>query len=170
MNLKNIRRIFPLPLYVYLSYIVVCTLMLIGISFSRYVSIERGSDSARVAAGSLVVTHDSISEIALNRTYDDSVITRKFNFYVSNKASEVAIRYNLIVKLNESLPNGVTMTLDGKIIDGNTTSYTFNNAGIFEAGKQQTNMHTLSITGDYALINKSSERNITISVQAEQID
>ena len=160
-----------LPLHVYLIYLLVCTFLLTGVSFSRYISSANGSDSACVAAGIVIVTHDSNTAIELNRPSDDGEMTQSFNFEVSNHDSEVAIRYDVVVKLDDAMPTGVTMTLDGEPCSENIgNTYVFSNMGEFEAQKTETRFHTLSFSGDYQKIQEQSEREIILSVQAEQID
>lgn len=167
------KRVFSLPLYVYLGYLAVCTLLFTGGSFSGYLSSADGSDAARVAAGGITVNYTGNTTIELNQPTDpdNQTETAEFSFSVSNSASEVAICYDLVLTLDEQLPNGVTMTLDGKLCSGNSNNtYTFFDVGEFEAGKTQTNTHTLTFSGDYLTIQEQSERKITISVRAEQID
>lgn len=161
-----------LPLYVYLAYLLVCTFLLTGVSFSRYISSANGSDSARVAEGIVVVTHDANTTIEMDRPGGtNSTTSEEFKFRVSNSVSEVDIQYDVVVKLDEALPAGVTMTVDGNPCSGNSNNtYTFSSMGTFAAGEEKTNTHTLSFMGNYDVIWEQSERDITISVQAEQID
>lgn len=173
---KSIKRIFPLPFYVYLSYLVICTLLLTGVSFSSYISGADASDSARVAAGLVTVSYnENTTTVEMERPADpdNQMETKGFSFNVSNCESEVAIRYDVIVTLEKTLPNGVTMTLDGEECFGNAdNTYTFSNMGTFEAGVQNTRTHTLSFTGDFTTYDTDGtyEYPVTISVRSEQID
>ena len=110
----EIKPRFRLPLHVYMIYLLICTFLLTGVSFARYIATGSGSDSARIAAGTVEVSHDSNTKIEITRPTDDAPVTKGFSFTVSNKNSEVAIRYDVIVTLNEPLPEGVSMTVDGK--------------------------------------------------------
>lgn len=162
-----------LPLHVYLAYLLVCTFLLTGVSFSRYISSANGSDSARVAAGGITVNYSDNTNIELVQPTDpdNQTETAEFSFTVSNSASEVAIRYDLVLTLDQALPDGVTMALDGRPCSGNSNNtYTFSKAGEFEAGETQTKTHTLTFSGDYLTIQEQSTRTITIAVCAEQID
>ena len=62
------------------------------------------------------------------------------------------------------------MKLDGKEVSPDGLTYTFSNAGTFEANNADIHSHILTFTGDYLIINEGSERDLTLSVQAEQID
>lgn len=176
----NIRQTEPspksrphLPLHVYLSYLLIGTFLLTGVSFARYISFADGSDSARVAAGTVVVTYDGDAAIEMIRPTDDGILMENFNFYVSNSGSEVAIQYDLVVELDAPLPDGVTMTLDGEPCEGNSDNiYTFTNMGTFAAGVETINPHTLTFTGDFSEYQTPGVFTypITISVLATQID
>ena len=131
----EIKPRFRLPLHAYMIYLLICTFLLTGVSFARYIATGKG-----------------------------------FSFTVSNKNSEVAIRYDVIVTLNEPLPEGVSMTVDGKPCPGSGTVFSFPNAGVFSAGSSGIKTHTISFTGNCMTIDKASSRTITISVQSEQIN
>lgn len=173
-NKQSKRRLFPLPLYVYLIYFMVCTLLLTGISFSGYVSTSAGSDSASAAAGLVTVSYDENStKLNMIRPSNDGVLVENFTFDVSNNISEVAIRYDVVVTLNQPLRNGVTMRLDGVECSGNTNNmYKFSNIGTFEAGVKKTNTHTLSFAGDFDTISPGTDDtyDIQIKINSQQID
>lgn len=164
------RRLSALPPYVYLGYLLLCTLLVTGVSLSSYLSQAKDSASARIAAGAISITTVSGSPVTLDNTNGSASGSLTFN--VSNNdagaVSEVAIRYDIVIQAN--LPAGVTMTLDEKTPSQSGNTYTFSNMGTFAAGKSQTILHTLTFTGNFTAINASSEKNIDISVQAEQID
>lgn len=173
-NKQNKKQIFPLPIHVYLSYLVVCTLLLTGVSFSSYISSASAGDSAQVAAGVVVVNYDTNTEIELKRPTDNNhEVTKNFNFSVSNSVSEVAIQYDVVVMLEKALPEGITMKLDGTSCSGNSSNtYTFSNMGTFEAGTVKSIPHQLTFTGDFNVYNTPGEAEfpIKISVYAKQID
>lgn len=165
----------PLSLPVWLAYLLVCTLLLTGVSFARYITTADGSDAARVAAGLVTVGYDeSKTAIQLVRPSGDGVLTENYEFTVSNGSSEVAIQYDVVVTLNKALGEGVTMTLDGQ--PGTETDggkqYEFTNMGTFAAEMEQTIPHILSFTGDFDTIRPGTDDNydIQISIRSRQID
>lgn len=165
----------PLPLPVWLAYLLVCTLLLTGVSFARYITTANGGDTARVAAGLVTVNYEeSDAEIRLERPTGNSVETNKFEFSVSNGSSEVAIRYDVVVTLDMPLKDGITMKLDGQTgtATGEENQYVFSNVGTFAAGENETIPHTLSFEGDFGTIQKdmNDTYKIEISVRSQQID
>lgn len=170
---KPIVRFLPLP--VWLAYLLVCSLLLTGVSFARYVTTANGSDAAQVAAGLVTVSYEeSTTAIRMERPTNDGLEEKDFIFGVSNNSSEVAIRYDVVVTLDTPLKNAVTMTLDGKT--GTKTDdgkqYEFFNMGTFAAGVEQTKTHTLSFTGDFDTIRPGTDDtyNIKILIRSQQID
>lgn len=163
----------------WLGYLLVCTLLLTGVSFARWCTGADGADTARVAAGCVTVQYDPAQTIlALERDSVDNVKTREFAFHVTNPGSEVAIQYDLVVQLDEALPKGATLTLrrDGETTPLATleptggTQWTIPNAGIFEAGTPRTDGYTLVFAGDFKQIDGDSARSLTLTVRATQID
>ena len=170
---QNKKRKPVLPLRAYLGHLLICTLLLTGVSFARFVTASSNADSARVAAGVVTVGYDGNTYMELIRPWDDGTLTEEFTFSVSNGASEVAIRYDVVVKLSQPLGTGVTMTLDGQPITAVAdNTYTFSNVGTFEAGVSETNTHTLSFSGDFMTIPSGTDDiyNIQISIYSQQID
>lgn len=163
-----------LPLHVYLAYLLVCTFLLTGVSFSRYISKANADDSARVAKGVVTVTYDDATTAEMDRPTDDGVEKREFEFKVSNDTSEVAIRYDVVVTLNQPLGPGVTMTLDENtsIVTNEGKKYKFFNIGTFAAGVEETKTHTLSFNGDFMTIPSGTDDtyNIEISIRSQQIN
>lgn len=149
-----------LPAHICLTYLLVCTLLLTGVSFSRFASTRASSDTARVAAG-VIATQGG--------TWDTT--TKTYTFTVFNtengKTSEVAIAYDVVVKLSGALPDGVTMTLNGKNGSMDGTTYTFANAGTLVAGELKENTHSLTFFGNATGV---SSIGVTVSVIAQQID
>lgn len=169
------QRLKRLPVHVYLAYLLVCTLLLTGVSFSSYITSANGSDNARVAAGVVTVHYDdNTNNIEMTRPSNDGVRTERFDFSVSNGASEVAIRYDVVVTLDQALKNGVTMQLDGGTgaISDDKKTYTFSNAGTFAAGVGSTKTHTLSFAGDFDTIHPGTDDmyQIKIAIRSQQID
>lgn len=167
------KRKGRLPLHVYLAYLLVCTFLLTGVTFSRYISSANGSDSARAAAGVVTVSYDDSTALEMTPPYDYGVQERNFQFQVSNVNSEVAIRYDVVVTLDTPLASGVTMTLDGKECSGNANNtYTFSGMGTFEADVSATKTHTLSFEGDFGTISAGTNDTyqVEISIRSQQID
>lgn len=174
-QMKNRRG--KLPLHVYLAYLLVCTFLLTGVSFSRYISSASGNDSARVAAGLVAVNHDETTTMEMDRAGGDTVQTRVFSFSVSNVQSEVAIHYDLVLKLDQFLPNGVTISLYKNddtnplgTFSADSTQLSVPNAGVFQAGVYSTDQYKLTFQGDFDIIGQDYDRVVNISVKAEQID
>lgn len=166
----------PLPLPVWLAYLLVCTLLLTGVSLARYITTADGSDAARVASGLVTVSYDEHNTSFLMDAPSNYSELQKseFTFEVSNGTSEVAIQYDVVVTLNEPLVDGVAMTLDEK--KGTETDegkqYEFANVGTFAAGENKTDTHTLSFTGDFMEIPSGTDNtyNIQISIRSRQVD
>lgn len=168
---KSRRR---LPLHVYLAYLLVCTFLLTGVSFSRYISSASGSDSARVAKGVVTVRYDDSTTVNLVRPSGDGLETEEFSFSVTNSISEVAIQYDVVVTLDKPLGKGVTVKLDGNAgnVKNEGKEYEFSNMGMFEAGVSTTKTHTLSFVGDFDTIIPGTDDtyNIQITIRSQQID
>lgn len=147
----------------------------VGVSFAKNLTSLNGGDKAQVS----VLIIDSWGSPSNNLTIDcgQGITTAEYNFAVTNtkdgKTAELSFRYDVIVTLPESLPNGVSITVDGiggtVASDGKTV--TFTNVGRFAAGNSQTHDHTLvfsvvdvgSLSRDYVFTNTS------VSVRAEQV-
>ena len=147
----------------------------VGVSFAKNLTSLNGGDKAQVS----VLIIDSWGSPSDNLTIDcgQGITTAEYNFAVTNtkegKTAELSFRYDVIVTLPQSLPNGVSITVDGiggtVASDGKTV--TFTNVGRFAAGNSQTHDHTLvfsvvdvgSLSRDYVFTNTS------VSVRAEQV-
>lgn len=147
----------------------------VGVSFAKNLTSLNGGDKAQVS----VLIIDSWGSPSDNLTIDcgQGITTAEYNFAVTNtkdgKTAELSFRYDVIVTLPQSLPNGVSITVDG--IGGTVASdgkmVTFTNVGRFAAGNSQTHDHTLvfsvvdigSLSRDYVFTNTS------VSVRAEQV-
>lgn len=170
---KKKRKKHFLPLHVYMMYLFVCTLLFTGVSLSKYVSMGSGDDAARVAAGNVEVTYNDSTSIYFDLPADGGMLTQDFDFYVSNTGSEVAIRYDIEVTLDDSLPKGATITLDDEAFDGgNDHTYLFEDVGIFRADEYEKHSHTLTIEADYAEVPAGTAFSsfVYIDIIAEQIN
>lgn len=163
-----------LPFHVYLAYLLVCTFLLTGVSFSRYISSASGSGSARVTKGVVTVSYDkNNTQFEMTRPSDDGVEERAFEFKVSNDTSEVAIRYDVVVTLDKPLKPGITMTLDGQPgTAGVGNTYMFSNVGTFAAGVKEIKTHILSFSGNFQEISPETDDTyeIQILIHSQQID
>lgn len=168
-----------LPLSAYLSYLLVATLLLTGISFSKFASTGSTDDGARVA----VVVVDGGSSDATDLALGDGVESAGYSFYITNDnanglVSEVALSYTISVTVPDgNLPDGVavTLTYDGgepyKSEDPVDGVYTFAGGADFAAGASEQHNYTLTftVTDESLLTEDSSFEGIEISVKAEQI-
>lgn len=161
------------PLLPRLAYLLLCTLLLTGVSFSRYITGTGAGDQARAAAWKVEVSYTgTFADQTMKRPSDDGVETVSYPFTVTNH-SETALQYDLEIQLDQSLPEGVTAELDGKAIsfsEGNSIVCTVPNAGSLAAESDASQQHTLSFAGDYYTISSGSDIQITITVDAVQID
>ena len=164
------------PLHVCLAYLLVCTMLATGLSFSRYAVADSDSDAAQVAAGALRVSGTSSARFDLDCNQSESP-SQSYTFTVRNrdggKTSQVAIEYDIVVGLSQALPDGVTMGLDNSSgsKSSNGKTYTFS-GGTFAARTSSTQSQTLTITADADEVTGSSpyQLELTISVLAEQVD
>lgn len=171
------KKIRHFPIFVYLSYFFISTLMLTGISFSRYISTTKGEDGADVAAGIVVAVPETKGNLTLQLEENQSTIA--YDFTVSNEKngtmSEVAIQYDIIVALNEPLPDGISLQLDGESPERQQEKkeYVFSQAGVFDAAKGEKHNHTLIFQAkkeDVLKEQETMERTVTVTVHAQQID
>lgn len=162
------------PLLPRLAYLLLCTLLLTGVSFSRYITGTGAGDQARAAAWKVEVSYqpDTILEMECPTDPDNQIVSVSYPFTVTNH-SETALQYDLEIQLDQSLPEGVTAELDGESIsfsEGSNPVCTVPNAGSLAAESDASQQHTLSFAGDYYTISSGSDIQITITVDAVQID
>lgn len=167
-------------------------LLTVGVSYSSYSSSDGAEDGARVAGGLVKVEYDKTKEvdedgnpkIDLVRPSNDGILTESFGFSVSNgtgSASEVAIKYDINVTLEESntLPEGVTIKLmregedqplDSLGEDGKDDVLVA--SGVFESGKADEHKYAIVFEGDFGTIRPGieAENHVNITVNAEQVD
>ena len=95
----------------------------VGVSFAKNLTSLNGGDKAQVS----VLIIDSWGSPSDNLTIDcgQGITTAEYNFAVTNtkdgKTAELSFRYDVIVTLAQSLPNGVSITVDG--IGGTVASF-----------------------------------------------
>jgi len=170
---------FRLPLRVYLSYLLVITLIFTAVSFAKFATSGAGGDSARVASFAVSAAGESDTALAMSfdsvtGTKQDSYTITVYNYDASTTA-EVAVRYDVVVTVDGTLPAGVSFTVDGKNASSvNGSVYTFSGVGELAGGSRNTASHTLTFTGDSSKIvsdfTGENSLEFSISVNFEQID
>lgn len=83
-------------------FLTMLSISLSGGFFAKYVSVAEGSDEARVAAYNVTVTELTPSSVTLD-SYNPEALSAEMEFSVISK-SEVAVKYNVVVMLDEPLP------------------------------------------------------------------
>lgn len=161
-----LRRRGAIPLCAYLLYLLVAASLFTGITASRYLDSDSCDDSAAVAAVALFTSDGGTDPITLTPGGED-IYSFTVSNYEGDTVSEVALKYDVVV--TGSLPDGVTMQLDGKNGTASGEEYTFSDAGTLEAGKEDHDQHTLTLT---AAADSSSDASaeFTVTIHAEQID
>lgn len=173
---QNKKKIHFLPLSACTAYLLVCTLLLTGVTVSKYTILSNDDDSAKAAGSEITVSGSAWSgEIVYGKGEKNDF---QYDFSVKGE-TEVAMEYDVIVDLGGELPEGMEMTLDGTRdgiseaeYDDNEGKYVFENAGIFEAGETEEIKHTLKLEAIPERMNNESRifKNISISLLAEQVD
>lgn len=162
-NYKGDTPFLQIPLCLWLTYLLVCTFLLTGLSAARYSTTGAGEDSARAAACSLIVSPLSSSNLSLDANGGPS--SAACTFTVSNSGSEVALEYDIEIQAN--LPPNIQITLDGSLLSGNGSVYLEQNAGTFEAGSPDSHPHTLTFSGTPT---SDTAVSVSVVVHARQID
>ena len=92
-----------LPLFVWLAYGLLATLLFVGVTFSSYVTTSSSLDQARVAKFNVTE-----KDLTMSQDIEMEITPLKpayFKFAVTNKHSEVAVRYTITVeKLTNNVP------------------------------------------------------------------
>lgn len=171
-HMKKSRK--RLPVSAYLGYLLICTLVLTGVSFAKFATTAGGSDSARVAAFVVEATGKEKDTLTIDCGAGSTTATYTLtvkNNNASEKVSEVAISYDVVLALPEDLPNGLTVTLDGNTGTVSEKKITFANVGTFAAGTSASKTHKLTVTANPNVVtNDITLDNISVNVIAEQID
>lgn len=170
---RSRRRICRPPLCVCLTYLLVCTALATGLSFSRYAAVGADQDQARVAVGILSAAGaDGTLELDCGL---ERAPSGEYRFTVTNQengvVSQVAVGYEVVVELTEPLPDGVTISMDGTAGAGSGKTYTFS-CGAFAAGIPETAEHVLTIEAvrEEVTLGGPYYGELSISVRAAQID
>lgn len=158
-----------LPVSVYLTYLLVVTLLFSGVTLSGYVSSASGSSSAGTAKFDVQAAADGWengTSVALTHETVDSTNTKNYKFQVSNN-SEVTITHSVRIKLGTALPaSNLTITLDGTAFTPGNTEQTFA-FGQLSAGASAEHTLTISSVGALDSVYTSA---IQIFVDAEQVN
>jgi len=116
---KHAKKRVKLPMFVYVAYFLVATLVFTGVTFSGYITVTAAEDTARVA-------RFEISESGLQEHYITASIipgeSAVQELKIQNK-SEVAVEYTIKVeKLTDNLP--VAFRIGETESEGNVFTYT----------------------------------------------
>ena len=146
----------------------------VGVSFSKMLS-RSGVHLGGMQAAAFIVETSGQANQKFTINYTEAITEVQYPFTVTNqrgeRTAEVSMQYYVVVTLPSALPDGVTVTLDGKngTVSEDKTVYTFANMGSFQAGQNKTNSHILKITVDpWAVTGTYLFEKIGISVHAEQ--
>lgn len=146
-----------------------------GVSFAKNFSSSTGGDNAQVSA--LIIDLRVSSSDNLTIDCGQGITTAEYNFTVTNtkdgKTAETSFKYDVIVTLPEALPEGISITVDGKIgtASSDRKKVTIKDVGRFAAGNSQTHNHSLvfSVVNEGFLSRDYVFANISVSVRAEQV-
>lgn len=147
----------------------------VGVSFAKNLLSSSGGDNAQVSV--LIIDLKGSSSDNLTIDCGQGIKVAEYDFAVTNtkdgKTAETSFKYDVIVALNEALPNGLSITVDGKsgTVSSDEKTVTFTDVGRFAAGNSQKHEHILAfsvvnasfLSQDYAFANTS------VSVRAEQV-
>ena len=147
----------------------------VGVSFAKNLLSSSGGDNAQVSV--LIIDLKGSSSDNLTIDCGQGIKVAEYDFAVTNtkdgKTAETSFKYDVIVTLNEALPNGLSITVDGKsgTVSLDEKTVTFTDVGRFAAGNSQKHEHILAfsvvnasfLSQDYAFANTS------VSVRAEQV-
>ena len=120
--------------------VLVSTYMMSGL-YARYISSGRGDDTARVAKFDVKAQGGSDVTISVSDTEAD---TGAYTLTVTND-SEVAVRYDIVITLNQALPNYLAVSLNDTApsVSDDKKTLTFSTVGKL-AANGATAEHTLS--------------------------
>lgn len=162
------------PLRACLIWLLAMTLVLTGVSFSKFASTGEDGDSAQVAAFAMEAEPSSGQSESLSINTLSGEDSETYGFYVTNLNSEVSISYTVQVAFSSALPNGMTLTLTCGGKDYTPTvsngTYTFAGLPIFPAGDEEKHEYTLTITGAATLAGAYTYEDVKVSVAAQQLD
>ena len=152
------------PLFAYLSYLLLCSLLLTGLSFARYVA-QAEEQKANLSAAGFSVQAEAEME-SPSYTWNGGGRKAEYSFTVSNNG-QVAVAYDVEVAFDQPLPEGISVTLDSQTgslsADGKTV--------LFSAGpllKGNSNRHTLTVAAEESASLMAQTLKANVSIQARQ--
>ncbi len=135
-----------------------------GGTYAKYTTSLTGTASARVAKFDISTLVSEGQENDFSFSTDDTTAT--YSFTVMSD-SEVAVEYDVVIICSETLPNSISLTLDGKSPIVNGTTYTFETVGTFTAeGGENTHTLTIRIENFEYRVNQNG---IVVQVVARQV-
>ena len=162
-----------MPKFIFLC--IITTSIVTTFSLSKYQSTLTGSTgTSSIAIPILNVTLAENQEENLKIDCNTDETSANYEIIVSNKknnlTSEVSLKYDLILTLLSTAPDGLTIKIDNQTPTKNGNTYTISNIGQFNSSTQSENTHTLTFEADPDVIRNCNLENITVTVYAEQID
>lgn len=147
----------------------------VGVSFAKNLLSSSSGDNAHVSV--LIIELKGSSSDNLTIDCGQGINVAEYDFAVTNtkdgKTAEMSFRYDVIVTLNEALPKGLSITVDGKsgTVSSDEKTVTFTDVGRFAAGNSQQHEHILafSVVDEGFLSRDYVFANTSVSVRAEQI-
>ncbi len=164
----------------YLFTIILCAVVTTGLTRAKLRSSASGSTNAEVAA----FIADTYTHVPLELDLDKRLQV-EYRFVMKNndggKASEVALKYDLVIELPEPLPEGVTMeiwteesgtpkTQMSSTVSEDKKTYTFANAGSFEAGAKPQEQHFILYFKAVWTVPDTELKGIKVYANIEQTD
>ena len=162
-----------MPKFIFLC--IITTSIVTTFSLSKYQSTLTGSTgTSSIAIPILNVTLAENQEQNLKIDCNTDCTNANYEILVSNIenniTSEVSLKYDIIVTLPSTAPDGLTIKIDNKAPTQNGNTYTISNIGQFNSSTQSQNTHTLTFEADPDVIRDCNFEDISITVYAEQID
>jgi hypothetical protein len=169
--------------YAYLIYLILITLLVTAVSFSRYATLVTGSEEAGVAGMvieyvpvSATLNGDTVSSISngimVNNVTPGTVLVYHFNIrnYEGSNLNQVLMKYHITVSFDPD-PKEIPLTYD--LAPGGT----YNSAGggwtYLGFEEQETHSYTLTVTweeseNDPSYASKTQQ--VLIEIDSEQVD
>lgn len=183
-------------LMIRIAAVLLCLVMisfhLMGSMFARYTTSGNGSDDARVAKFDVEITGTATENVKITYAVTEGGV---YTIEVENQ-SEVAVKYDIIVKIDTPWPH-ITPAL-GQVVDGVTNplvsastsgdgTFTFSNVGTLPVytGAANVNTYNLGIcvdwdkwtTDNWVTFTQSASENLaeavvnfTVTIHVEQVD
>ena len=168
---KNGARLFFASIILFATLLATAS----GVSLAKIFSSSSGGDNAQVSV--MVVDLKGSSSDNLTIDCGQGIATASYNFAITNtkdgKTAELSFKYDVIVRFNEALPEGIAISVDkiNGTVSSDRKTVTISDVGRFMAGETQTREHTMvfSVVNASFLSQDYLFENISVSVRAEQI-